>query len=277
MRLKKITLDFSTPLRYNIFMKDGKNLMQKITPPAQCPSCSSNLIWRNDTLCCVSDNCGSKSVKAIEHWAKTLKIKGLGIQSIIKLELDSVVDLYELTPEYINSALGSEKLGSKLLDEIQKSTEAKLNQVLPAFGIPLIGGSATEKLCKVITHLDELTEAKAATAGLGPKARENLMSWYTSSYSKLKSVLPFDFEVESKQYKPSSSKGVVCISGKLNSFKTKAEAAKVLEDNGYVVKSSMSKEVTHLINESGIESAKTAKARESGIAVITNLKTLLEN
>jgi NAD-dependent DNA ligase len=62
------------------------------------------------------------------------------------------------------------------------------------------------------------------------------------------------------------------------SYKTKAEATAELESLGYTVKSSLTKDVEILVNESGIESAKTIKARESGVEVITNLKTfILEN
>jgi hypothetical protein len=50
----------------------------------------------------------------------------------------------------------------------------------------------------------------------------------------------------------------------------------VLEKYGFVVKSSLTKECTHLINESGIESAKTKTARDRGVVIITNLKKLIE-
>ena len=65
--------------------------------------------------------------------------------------------------------------------------------------------------------------------------------------------------------------GTVCISGRLNSYPTKAAATEVLEQHGYVVKSSLTKDCTHLINESGIESAKTQAARERGVVIVTNL------
>ena len=72
------------------------------------------------------------------------------------------------------------------------------------------------------------------------------------------------------------NRGVVCITGKLKSFKTKAQAGTVLASLGYVVKSSLTKDVTILVNESGIESAKTKQARESGIEIITDLQSYLE-
>jgi NAD-dependent DNA ligase len=73
------------------------------------------------------------------------------------------------------------------------------------------------------------------------------------------------------------SKGTVCISGRLSSYKTKAAAANELERTGYIVKSSLTKDVTILVNESGIESAKTQAARERGVKIITNLKEIIGN
>ena len=63
----------------------------------------------------------------------------------------------------------------------------------------------------------------------------------------------------------------------LKSFKTKADAGKALLTTlGYKVKTSLTKDVTILVNESGIESAKTKQARESGIEIVTDLESYLE-
>jgi NAD-dependent DNA ligase len=95
-------------------------------------------------------------------------------------------------------------------------------------------------------------------------------------YSFYDGYLPFDFKFSKKPQK-TEAKGIVCISGKLKTFKTKAEATTALNAAGYEVKSSLTKQVTILINESGIESSKTQKARESGVTIVTNLNTFLEN
>ena len=69
------------------------------------------------------------------------------------------------------------------------------------------------------------------------------------------------------------NRGIVCMTGKLKSFKTKAQAGTALINLGYIVKSSLTKDVTILVNESGIESAKTKQARESGIEIITDFQS----
>ena len=173
-------------------------------------------------------------------------------------------------------SLNSEKLAVKLFDEIQDSKKASLSEVLPAFSIPLIGRSASSKLCAVISSIYDLNEAVCTTAGLGPKASNNLLDWYNSKFLREYKWLPFSFE-STEVTSVIEPKGVICISGKLTSFKTKAEAEKALTSRGYLIKSSVTKEVTHLLNESGLESSKTKKARDSGVSIITNLNQFIGN
>lgn len=244
--------------------------MQTIQAPTNCPSCGSVLEWSNDLLYCRSSSCIPQKVKKVEHFAKTLKIKGLGPSTIDRLNLIDVDQIYSLTKEEITEALSSEKLAEKLYSEIENSKSAPLNLVLPGFSIPLIGKTAAQKLSLVCRSIVEINGEVCKQAGLGPKATENLLSWIQNDfYGFYDGYLPFDFKFV--QSENTVTTGVVCISGKLNSYKTKAEAAEVLEKLGYTVKSSLTKDVTILVNESGIESAKTTKARDSGVTIVTNL------
>ena len=61
--------------------------MQEIIIPTHCPACNSVLDIVNDQLFCRNPDCPAKSSKRIEHFAKTLKIKGLGKATIEKLDL----------------------------------------------------------------------------------------------------------------------------------------------------------------------------------------------
>jgi DNA ligase (NAD+) len=250
--------------------------MTAIQAPTHCPSCESELVWVNHLLYCKSASCGSQSQKKLEHFAKTLKIKGLGPSSIQKLGISDIDQIYALSVEEIAECLSSEKLAEKLYAEILNSISAPLNLVLPAFSIPLIGKTATEKLSKVCNDITDITEETCEKAGLGPKATENLLNWLaTEFYSFYDGLLPFDLKFAKTA--SVASTGTVCISGKLKSFKTKAEATTALKAKGFDVKSSLTKDVTILINESGIESSKTQKARESGVTIVTNLIQFLEN
>ncbi len=248
--------------------------MKQIIPPTHCPSCMTELGWVKDQLYCNNSNCPGKTSKKIEHFASTLKIKGLGPRTVEKLQIVDLYDLYELPLEIMIEALQSEKLAVKLHREIENSKLADLVELLPAFSIKLIGNTASRKICSVVKNIDEINEDTCAEAGLGPTATENLLDWLFEEFTNGYDRLPFKWQQLTKIESNDASKGVVCITGKLKSYKTKAAAKQYLETMGYLVKSSLTKDVTILVNESGIESAKTQAARDKGVLIITNLKEI---
>ena len=248
--------------------------MQQIYPPANCPACGSILEWEKDQLFCKSNTCGGKTHKMVEHFAKTLRIKGLGPRTIEKLEISSIYDLYQIPLDMMIDALNSEKLAVKLHREIQNSKNTDLVDLLPAFSIKLIGTTASQKVCEKIKSLLDLNEKVCSEAGLGPKATENLLDWFYEEWTDGYDRLPFRWQQLTKIEPKSTNKGIVCITGKLKSYRTKAAAKQVLEKKGYLVKNSLTKDVTILVNEGGVESAKTQAARERGVQIITNLKTI---
>ena len=248
--------------------------LQEIIPPKHCPICSTILEWEKDQLFCYNPHCSGKTTKRIEHFAKTLKIKGLGPRTVEKLKIGTFFDLYELPLEMMIDALQSEKLAVKLHREIKASRKVDLVDLLPAFSIKLIGTTASQKVCEKIDSLLELNEKVLDEAGLGPKAKDNLLDWFYEEWTDGYDRLPFSWKT-TVQTRTEETKGIVCITGKLKSYRTKAAAKTILEKTGYLVKNSLTKDVTILINESGIESAKTQAARERGVQIITNLKEIL--
>ena len=252
-------------------------MLREIVPPTECPSCGGELTSVNDLFYCKGSNCSAQKQKKIEHFAKTLKIKGLGPATIEKLNIFDFDEIYMCDKEILCEKLG-EKIGTKLYNEIDNSASAPLDLVLPAFGIPLIGKSATKKLSETVTSITEINADTCERAGLGPKATENLLDWLKKEwYGFYDGCLPFDMKFLRSVILPMHfDQGVVCISGKLKSFKTKADAGARLTTLGYKVKTSLTKDVTILVNESGIESAKTKQARESGIEIVTDLESYLE-
>lgn len=273
MTNKKIILDRKGESLYNMVYTIGERRMEYVIyPPDRCPCCETNLEDRNGLLYCVNKNCGEQQFKLIENFGSKMKIKGLGPSTVRKLGITQIHELYELTLEEIIELLESEKLATKLFEEITKSHDAPLNLILPAFGIPLIGKTATNALSSVCDYLWDIDKSTCRAAGIGPKTTESLINYMRENVHNI-AKLPQDLKFIKTQQ--TSTKAIVCITGKLSSYRTKAEATKVLNDNGYEVKSTVTKDVTILINESGIESAKVKKARDSGVAIITNLKEII--
>ena len=248
--------------------------LQKIIPPTNCPICSTILEWEKDQLFCYNPHCSGKTTKRIEHFAKTLKIKGLGPRTVEKLKIQTFFDLYELPLEMMIDAIQSEKLAVKLHREINASKKVDLVDLLPAFSIKLIGTTASQKVCEKVESLLDLNEKVCREAGLGPKATDNLLDWFYEEWTDGYDRLPFSWKTTVQKRTETETKGTVCITGKLKSYKTKAAAKQVLEKKGYLVKNSLTKDVTILVNESGVDSAKTQAALDRGVQIITNLKQL---
>ena len=99
--------------------------MKQIIPPTHCPSCMTELEWVKDQLFCHNNNCSGKTSKKIEHFASTLKIKGLGPATLDKLQIQEYEELYNLTVSQIQERLGSQRLAEKLFVEIEKSKQSK--------------------------------------------------------------------------------------------------------------------------------------------------------
>ena len=251
-------------------------MFQEINFPTNCPSCDSELEWVNDSLYCRNHLCPAQNAKAVEHFAKTMKIKGFGPASIKKLGWTCPSEIYTSSRDSILASLGSELVTNKLMSEILNSFDAPLERLLPAFGIPLIGNTATRKLSETVSHITQINADTCERAGVGPKATHNLLEWIEGELPYFQEHIPCSWYF-SDLTPPVVSKGTVCISGRLKSFKSKAEATAALNAAGYEVKSSLTKQVTHLINEGGNESAKTSQARDSGVTIVTDLISFLEN
>jgi len=250
--------------------------MMKIEPPNQCPSCGSTLELVNDQLFCRNPVCDAKSSKRLEHFAKTLKIKGLGPKTIEKLPLTSIPDIYSMSKEEIISGIG-EKLGDKLFSQIELSKSVDLTVLLPAFSISLIGSSAAKKLTKEISSIRDITHEKCLAAGLGPKSCTNLLDWYHDEFCENLEYLPFSFESEVQEVATQSIGKSVCITGKLNDFKNRNLAKTYLESFGFTVTTSVTKKTDYLVDEEGRVSSKSTKAEGLGIPILTIKDILKEN
>ena len=177
----------------HILRKDQS--LKEIIPPTVCPSCNAALIWNKDQLFCINNECTDKLEKVIHNFAQVLKIKGLGPKTIQKLGITSIEEIYSLEYSIIENKLGSKLLSDKLLKQIEDSKDVGLQELLPAFSIPLFGRTASEKICNHVSHVSEITEETCNKAGLGPKTTENLLEWIASTNWNL---LPFSWETTSK-------------------------------------------------------------------------------
>jgi DNA ligase (NAD+) len=199
----------------------------------------------------------------------------MGSRTVEKLGLSDITELFYLDAEQVVESLGSEKVALKLLDEIERSKSADLATVIVSFSIPLVGSTASKKLCEVVTSVDEISYDTCKQAGLGDKVTQNLVAWLETDFQEMREFLPFSFKSQ-KNSNTNSSQKTICITGKLSSYKTKAEAYKSLEEAGYTPVESVTKATDYLVDEEDKGSTKRKKAESLGITIITNLNNFLK-
>lgn len=246
----------------------------KIEIPTTCPCCSYPLELVNDQLFCRNTACDAQLSKKVEHFCKTLGIKGMGAKTIEKLGLADITELFYLDLDSVAEALSSKTMATKLVNEIEKAKQADLATVIASFSIPLVGGTASKKICAAVSNIDEITYETCRSAGLGEKVSQNLVGWLETEFIEVREFLPFSFT--SQQVPVQSGGKSVCITGKLSSFKTKSEAYKALEEAGFKVTETVTKSTDYLVDEDNKGSSKRKKADDLGITIIQNLNTFLK-
>ncbi len=247
----------------------------RIEIPKFCPCCEYPLTFVNEQLFCKNTACSAQLSKKLEHFAKTLGIKGFGPKTIEKLNLADIVELFYLDLDAVTEALGSQKTAEKLIAEVESAKHADLATVLASFSIPLVGNTASTKICTVVSTVDEITVETCKQAGLGDKVTANLVSWLETDLPEMRQFLPFSFKSEKRTTANTNGK-TVCITGKLTTYKTKSEAYKALEDAGYKVVESVTKSTDYLVDEGDKGSTKRSKAESLGIPIISNIETFLK-
>ena len=252
----------------------------EIEIPKICPTCSYTLVQVNAQLFCRNIACSARAKKGVEHFAKSLEIKGLGTASIEKLRLNHYSEIYSLTLERIKTCLKSDKLADKLFNEIDRSKRSDKSSIITAFGIPKVGKVMAQKLAKA-PQFSSLTKGKCMEYGLGSVASDSVIDFINYEYSLIEDKLPFKNILESTQLESAEVEtniitSKVCITGKLSSFKTKAEASKALEKLGFTVTDNVTSDTSILIDETNKGSIKRTKAEQLGIPIINNLNYFIK-
>lgn len=204
------------------------------------------------------------AVKGLEHFIKIMGIKGLGPASVKKLGLTHPLDLYK-DQSWID--LGAN--GNKIKEEIERSKEKPYKVVLAALGIPLVGLTMAEKIVAKIPRFDRLRDIEnIKIEGVATKIIDNVLSWLEVNEQWV-SELPLNLFEEvtvASLEKPIKKHKKICITGKMDL--TRQELKEILENFGYDVKDSITRDTYALISNNDSTSSKFVKAQEYGIQII---------
>jgi len=210
----------------------------------------------------VADKGNINSSKVLEHFIKTLDIKGLGPASVKKMGLTHPVDLFE---DQNWNLLGVN--GTKVQAEIERTKTKPYDLVLASFGMSGVGKRASKLILSKIPAFRNLRDIETVDIkGIGPSTIESVLSWLDENEEWVL-TLPLQLEqnvtVEEVVGTPARK---ICITGKMDM--TRNQLGDILEKLGFKVTNTVTKDCYALITGGDTTSSKYKKANTMGISVI---------
>lgn len=261
---------------------------EMIPLPEECPVCGGMVKiakeYDTKTLVCINTLCEGKLVNRLDHFAGK---KGLDIKGLSKATLDKLIewgwvnepaDLYKLVDhrdEWIQKAGFGVKSVDNILSAIEDSRHPTLDKFISSLGIPLIGKTVSKDLLDYIESYEDLKEkaiSKWDFTKIDGFAYSKANAIWSFDFSEADRVREFmEFTVEEKVEVVNNLEDLtIVITGKLNSFKNRAELQEVIESRGGKVVGSVSKNTKYLINnDTQSNSSKNVTAKKLGIPIIS--------
>jgi DNA ligase (NAD+) len=261
---------------------------QEIVFPTTCGSGGATLVDEGTRLLCPNAGCPKRIHHRIEKWVGVMDLRDVGEVLLRGLfdagRVNAITDLYtlteeELTPYFLEEAsLAKEKSSkgaAKVYAVLQTPKRVSLAQFVAGFDIENIGELLVERLTDAgFDTLEKLwaaaTEELAAVKGFGAISAQALKAGLTENRAEMEKLVAEGRVVIRPPTALSGAKlaGLsFCFTGELQM--KRADAEKLVKENGGTVKSSVTKDLTYLVtNDVASGSAKNEKAKKLGVQVI---------
>lgn len=253
--------------------------------PKTCPSCGSPVSREEGDAAvrCTNTACPAQLMRNLIHFVSrnAMDIDGLGptvLEMLVSNDLvKSPVDLYKLKSEDISSLerMG-EQSAANILNSVEKSKHNDLSRLVTGLGIRLVGQKAAKLLCDKFNTIDDLMKADIDSIveidGIGSVMAQSVVQYFalpkTAEMINEFRALGLKLTEPVAEKKNDIFKGkTFVLTGTLPTLK-RSQAAKIIEDNGGKVSSSVSKKTDYVLagEEAG---SKLVKAQNLGITIIS--------
>lgn len=252
-----------------------------------CPSCGSICDKKEDeaVLRCLNPHCPAQVEGKIKHFVSKncLDIDGLGekiVQLLIKNKLiTNISDIFELSHEKISSL---ERMGNKsaenIINSINKSKNTTMARFIHGLGIRNVGNHLSKILEKhynynfdslINAHFDELISIDE----VGDIVADSIINFFKDENNL--NIINRCFELGvtfsiPQQESVKLNKQIFVITGTLSELK-RNEAKELIENNGGIVSSSVSKKTNYLLCGKNAGSKKK-KAEDLKIKIINEIQ-----
>ena len=254
--------------------------------PSKCPVCDWDDVRPDGEAVrrCTNPGCPAKNKARIQYFAsrKAMDIEGLG-EVLVDTLVDrgmvrDVADLYSLTVDQIAGLdRMAEKSGTNLIDQIAASKARGLQRLLYGIDIRHVGERYAKILAKHFRSIDRLAAASVEELDdipeIGLAVAESVHDWFRDAKNidlidRLR-IAGVQMEMDAASNAALDERFVgktFVLTGKLENY-TRDEAAKLIEDRGGRVSSSVSKKTDYVVagEEAG---SKLTKAESLGVAIL---------
>ena len=254
-----------------------------ITKPTTCPSCGADLTEIGANLFCTNTyHCPEQIIDRITHYASRDAMDLVGIsdktakQFYENLGVTNISDIYKITADDLAKLEGfKDKKINNLLTAIQKSKNVELNKFIYSLAIPNIGKKSAKLLANEFGTFDNFKNATLEQLNnmfaFGDVMSESIVEYFKNQnnidiINKLfESGVVVNDNVNTTSQKLSSVTFV--LTGTLPTL-SREQATKIIEDNGGVVSSSVSKKTDFILlgKDAG---SKYQKGLQLGIKMIS--------
>ena len=279
------------------------NNIKYINIISQCPYCNSNLTIINNNgikiLKCENNKCNQKLINKLEHFCSKshgLDIKGLSKATFEKLidcgwinNIEDIFNLYTHKDEWTNKPGFGAKSVDKILKSIEEHRHTTLDAFISAIGIPLIGRAVAKDLTNYFETYEDFRNAVdddkydfSMLDNFGEEMNKSIKNFDYAEADRISKLLIFENPVvNNTQINNSLAGKTIVITGKLITFKNRAELKGVIESHGGKVSDSISGKTDLLINNDiNSTSSKNKAAKAHNIPIVSELdfmKQYIEN
>lgn len=261
--------------------RDGTQIPFKMIE--KCPDCGSNLTKIDAMHFCLNENCPSRNIEGLIHFASkdAMDITGIGEKVIEQFfaekfirTIPDIYNLYKYKDNIIAIDGWSNKSVDLILDAIEKSKGNSLERLLFGLGIKEVGSKMSKVLAKFYGDIDKLMSASIEDlnkiSDIGVVCSESIYNYFHNEnninmINELKD-LGLNMKYLGKTTVDENSffyNKKVVLTGTLSKYGRK-EATELLENLGAHVSSSVSK-VTNIVIYGEEAGSKLDKARKLNV------------
>ena len=254
--------------------------------PTKCPECGWDAVRPEGEAVrrCTNPDCPAKVKARIGYFAsrKAMDIEGLGwvlIETLVDTErVKDVADIYTLTVEEIAGLeRRAEKSARKFIEQVEASKTRGLQRLLYGIDIRHVGERYAKILAKHFRNIENLAAASVEELDeipeIGLAVAESVYEWFRNPKNidlieRLRAAgVQLEIDGASNYVADERFTGkTFVLTGKLENY-TRDEAAKLIEDRGGRISSSVSKKTDYVVagDDAG---SKLTKAHDLGVKVL---------